>query len=114
MLKWSEWVSWSDLKVGSPTRAKIDIATLSGVYEAKHIDGETRLTIGETTNLKRRIKKQLVRGKHSAGRRIVANEDLSTIVVRWAVTRDHKVEQAALHILHIAQFGDLPTHTKRT
>lgn len=63
-----------------------------------------------------RIKQGLVKGKvpHSAGKRIRAQEDLSRLVVRWAVTDRPAAVEEELHKKYKAKFGELPKYTEHT
>lgn len=89
-----------------------------GVYEVKYIDSEERLTIGRASDLRMRIKQGLVKGKvpHSAGEKIRENEkeNLSRIVVRWAITDRPATVEEELHKRYEAEFGKLPKYTEHT
>lgn len=111
-LTWSDWTPWPNIlgqKGGQ-------IPKHPGVYEVKNLDSGNILTIGKTDNLHRRVQKALVQGKHlhSAGTRIRAVEDVTRLVVRWAVTDRPAAAEEELHRLHIQQFGRLPVHTLST
>lgn len=116
-LRWSDWIPWDDLKIdaryGGGTRVPSGI---SGVYEVKYAGADERLTIGKASDLRMRIKQALVKGKvpHSAGKRIRAQEDLSRIVVRWAVTDRPAAAEEELHKKYEAMFGKLPRYTEHT
>ena len=116
VLEWSDWIPWDDVKADARNGGVEVPNGVPGVYEAKCRGSEERLTIGETDDLRRRIKEHLVRGKgrHSSGERIRAQEDISKIVVRWAITDRRAVAQAALHERHVERFGRLPKYVKRT
>jgi hypothetical protein len=115
VLEWSEWRAWNDLKVGAKYEGGVTIPQVAGVYEVKYADDDRQLTIGKTFSLRRRIKRQLVRGKsHSSGKKIRANEDVSRIVVRWATTDRRAAAEEELHKKHKAKFGDLPKYTEHT
>jgi hypothetical protein len=62
----------------------------SGVYEVRHAerDRQERIYIGKAGDLRLRVRQGLVKGKlpHSGGHRIRELEDVSQLVVRWAVT----------------------------
>lgn len=116
-LEWSEWVPWDDLKIDARSEGGLRVPNRTpGVYEARFAESEERLTIGKAANLRRRIKQGLVKGKarHSAGKKIRASEDVSTIVVRWAVTDRPAAVEEELHRRHRVKFGRLPTYTKHT
>lgn len=114
VLEWSDWYSWEDIEIpnwGGRGREGVYIPNRApGVYEVRYVDADERLAIGETMDLRGRIRQALVKGKrpHAAGKRIRANEDISKIVVRWAVTDKHKEAEAALKGMHVATFGRLP------
>ena len=63
-----------------------------------------------------RIKQGLVKGKapHSAGDRIRAKEDVSKIVVRWAITNRPPAVEEEMHKKHLNRFGKLPKYVKHT
>ena len=115
-IKWSDWITWDDLKVDA-RRGGIKVPNKkSGVYEVKYEDVEERLTIGKASDLRMRIKQGLVKGKtrHSAGDRIRANEDNSKIVVRWAITDRPAAAEEELHKRHLGKFGKLPKYVEHT
>jgi hypothetical protein len=118
VLEWSDWSPWKDIKIpnwGGKGGEGVYIPNKTpGVYEVRYVDSSERLAIGETTNLRFRIRQALVKGKgpHSAGREIRSNEDTSRIVVRWAVTDKHKEVEAALKGMHVMTFGRFPKYTK--
>jgi hypothetical protein len=117
VLEWSEWIPWDDLRIDARSEGGLGVPNQTpGVYEARFAASEERLTIGKTTNLRQRIERGLVKGKmpHSAGKKIRASEDVSAIVVRWAVTDRPAAVEEELHRRHRAKFGRLPTYTKRT
>jgi len=108
LLEWSKWTAWSSI-------SRVTIPKVAGVYEVKYADQNKRLTIGKALNLRRRIKQQLVRGKkHSSGKKILANEDVSRIVVRWATTDRCAAAEEELHEQHRNNFDELPEYTKHT
>jgi len=116
VLEWSDWIPWDDLKADARYGGVKVPNGVPGVYEAKYGDSDERLTIGETGDLRRRIKEHLVRGKgrSTSGEGIRAQEDVSKIVVRWVITDRRAVAQAALHERHVERFGRLPKYVKRT
>lgn len=77
---------------------------------------EERLTIGKASDLRMRIRQDLVKGKtqHSSGKKIRANEDISKIVIRWAITERPASVEGELHKRYIEKFGILPKYTKHT
>lgn len=114
-LRWSPWVRWTALSA----QGYAVISEATGVYEAraKWAKGR-RLAVGQSDNLRRRVR-QLVRGRnHSAGKRIAADirsgrfaeSDLS---VRWAMTDHAACAEAALHCRHRERFGDNPEHVRQ-
>ena len=117
VLKWSEWVSWDDLKIDARYSGGVKVPNYwPGVYEVKYLDSEERLTIGKASDLRMRIKQGLVKGKvpHSAGKRIRGQEDVSKIVVRWAITDRPAAVEEELHRRYQSKFGGLPRYTKHT
>lgn len=117
VLEWSIWFAWEDLKVDARCGGGVKVPNGEpGVYEAKYIDSEARLTIGKASDLRMRIKQGLVKGKtpHSAGERIRANEDTSRIVIRWAVTSRPAAVEEELHRRYENHFGGLPKYVEHT
>jgi len=117
VLNWSRWVPWKDLERDAREPGGVRVPSkMSGVYEVRYTDAQERLHIGRASDLRMRIKQGLVKGKtpHSTGKRIRAGEDVSRIVVRWAVTGRAAAAEEELHRKHRARFGSLPRHTKRT
>jgi hypothetical protein len=117
VLRWSDWTAWHDL--GADARSEIDVPLPGrepGVYEVRRADAEERLTIGRASNLRRRVRRGLVKGKlpHSAGARIWQNEDLTGLLVRWAVTDRPAAVEEELHKQHVEKFGRLPKYTDHT
>ena len=116
-LSWSSWIPWDELKLDARYEGGVKVPNkVTGVYEAKYKDEEERLTIGKASDLRMRIKQGLVKGKvpHSAGNRIRREEDLSKIVVRWAITDRPSAVEEELHKQHIKKFGKLPKYTEHT
>jgi excinuclease UvrABC nuclease subunit len=87
-----------------------------GVYEVGYADADERLTIGKASDLRMRVRQGLVKGKvpHSAGDKIRAREELSRLVVRWAVTSRPAAAEEELHHRHKARFGRLPQYVSHT
>jgi hypothetical protein len=115
-LQWSEWFLWTELELDA-RKGGIKIPNeVPGVYEARYEEEEERLDIGKTSDLRRRIKEGLIRGKtdHSAGDRLREKEDVSKIVVRWAITDRPSCVEEELHRRHKYKFGKLPRHVKQT
>jgi hypothetical protein len=116
-LKWSEWHRWEDLAKPErgPGGVQVPLGT-PGVYEAKLEGQEERLAIGRASDLWHRVKQQLVRSqrRHPAGAKIRADEDLSKVRVRWAVTDRPAAAEEDLHQRHMRRFGRLPKYTERT
>ncbi len=115
-LAWSEWVKWTDLETDGGSNQGVEVPEKDGVYEVKREDEEQRLTIGRSGNLDRRVKKWMVNGNppHSAGCKILANEDTSGLQVRWATTNRPAAAEEELHRLHVEDFEKLPEYTKHT
>ena len=117
VLRWSDWVSWDDLKIDARHGGGVRVPNyIPGVYEVKYRDSEERLTIGETLDLRMRIKQGLVKGKtpHSAGSKIRAKEDVSNLVIRWAVTARPAAVEEELHRRYEVEHGEFPKYTKHT
>jgi hypothetical protein len=116
VLDWSDWIPWNRLKIHANKQQGISVPSDPGVYEVKLGNSQERLTIGKTGNLRNRIKGGLVKGyfPHSTGERIRKIEDVSQIVVRWAVTDRPSAVEEELHRIYIQTFGQLPKHTKST
>jgi hypothetical protein len=106
-LSWSEWYPFEFVS----TNIRL-IPKEPGVYEViepvKEHDNQCRLTIGETGNLRRRIRNQLIKGKgHSAGKDILINFEpaiRATLLVRWSLTGR----------IHITTHKCLPRFTDKT
>ena len=116
-LKWSDWYGWEQVAKDARSFDGVHIPNFKpGVYEAKHRDAEERLTIGKASDLRMRVRQGLVKGKtaHSTGDRIRRNEDVSTIVIRWAETSRPAAVEEDLHLRYRERFGGLPKHTKST
>jgi len=116
-LEWSAWYPWQHFLLDArsdPTGIKVPSAP--GVYEAKHSNTNERLTIGKTSNLRRRIKQGLIKGSspHSSGIHIRMQEDTTDIAIRWAVTERPSAVEEELHRRYQEQFGQLPKYTDRT
>jgi hypothetical protein len=114
-LQWGEWTAWDELRIDARQGEGVTVPNgRPGVYEVKYIDAEKRLTIGKASDLRMRVKQGLVKGKtsHSSGKRIRAKEDVSQIVVRWAVTDWPAAAEERLHKQHIERFGGLPLYTQ--
>lgn len=116
-LEWSDWFPWGELKIDARGGGGIRVPNwVPGVYEVKYGDTEERLTIGKASNLRERIKQGLVKGmsEHSTGKRIRPQEDVSKLMVRWAVTDRPAAAEEELHRRYREGFGRLPKHTKHT
>lgn len=115
-LNWSEWTSWSSIAL-LERDGGVNIPNKSpGVYEVKHEHSNECLTIGKAADLRWRVRQGLVRGKapHSSGSLIRAHEDLTTILVRWAVTDRPAAAEEELHRLYRCKYECLPKYTKHT
>lgn len=116
-LHWTDWYPWERLRPNvSKDPHAISPPKVSGVYEAKLNDQDERLTIGKAANLRKRVKRGLVKGKisHSSGKRIRAHEDTTQVVIRWAETDRPAAAEEELHKQHRERFGRLPKYTRRT
>jgi predicted GIY-YIG superfamily endonuclease len=108
-LIWSREVSWDELALGV-----VDVPSEAGVYSVYRIDEEDApaLHIGQTNDLYRRITQDLIKGTHSAGKRIRKKEDTSRLIIMWAVTDRPAAVEEELHRLHKeAHDGQLPIYT---
>jgi hypothetical protein len=117
ILDWSAWYAWSKFHLDARLDSEgVTPPDASGVYEARLIDTSERLTIGRTSNLRIRVKQGLVKGKvpHSSGKDIRTKEDISRIVIRWAVTDSPAAAEEELHKRYREFFGTLPKYTDRT
>ncbi|MGA2573244.1 MAG: hypothetical protein ABSF36_03410 [Candidatus Methanomethylicaceae archaeon] len=115
-LDWTDWAKWDDLKVDLRFNFGISVPNESGVYEAKLLEEEERLTIGKASNLRMRVKQGLAKGKlpHSAGEKIREKEDTSKIVVRWATTERPCAVEEELHKKYMLKFSRLPKYVDHT
>lgn len=116
-LNWSEWHPWNQLIIDARSGDGVAIPNkIPGVYEVKHRNASERLTIGKASDLRMRVRQGLVKGKtrHSAGKRIRKQEDVSKLMVRWAVTDRPAAAEEELHQRHIARFGKLPKYVQHT
>jgi hypothetical protein len=117
VLEWSQWVTWEDLRIDARGGQGIRVPNRkSGVYEARCKLTEERLTIGKASDLRMRVKQGLVKGKipHSSGKKIRDNENVSRIVVRWAVTERPAAAEEALHRKYHKRFSRFPKYTDHT
>jgi hypothetical protein len=110
-LEWSDWSAWEDIKADERRKnVTVRVPKEPGVYEAKYKDAEERLTIGRATNLRQRVKEELVRGNypHDAGDNIRLKETVADVIVRWAITSRPAATEEELHQRHRQRFGKLP------
>lgn len=116
-LTWSEWFAWEDIKADERRKnVPIRVPQEPGIYEAKYKDAEERLTIGRATNLRQRVKEELVRGNfpHDAGDNIRLKETVTDVVVRWATTSKPAAIEEELHQRYKQKFAKFPKYVKRT
>jgi len=114
VLNWSSWTPWEKLALhGHSDRGRPGIRNTPGLYEVRKVNSVQRLTIGETTNLYRRLRKDIVRGKHSAGERFRDIENTIELEVRWANVEKFKEAEAALKGLYVIKHGALPKYTRQ-
>lgn len=113
---WTEWYAWNRLMLDRRDPNSITPPNVSGVYEVKLNHEEERLTIGKASDLRKRVKKGLVKGQipHSSGKKIRVHEDTTQIVMRWAETDRPAAVEEELHQHHKEIFGRLPKYTIRT
>ena len=115
-LEWSDWYSWNRLKKDAREENGIKIPNQSGVYEVKRRRRESLQYIGKASNLRMRVRQGLIKGKvpHSGGKKIRKNEDVSKLIVRWAVTKRPSCVEEELHQKYIKKFGKSPKHVDHT
>lgn len=116
-LNWSDWHKWERFLRDARTDPNgIILPDESGVYEARLVNAEERLTIGKASNLRMRVKQGLVKGKvpHSAGKDIREKENTAQVIIRWATTERPAAVEEELHRRHVEMFGKLPKYTDRT
>src|SRR5215217_1196585 len=119
ILDWSPWIPWGDVLLDNRGGAGVSIPNhVPGVYEVRYADHKAaeRLHIGRTNDLRRRIRQGLVKGAvpHSTGKRIRQEEDVSRLVIRWAVAERPGAAEEELHSLYRRKFGRLPKYTLQT
>jgi hypothetical protein len=108
-IQWSEWVPWNSI----PYTAEI-IPDGPGVYEVvrkSHADG-IRLQIGKTIHLRTHLLNNLLGDtrESAVGGRIMAREDPTYLLVRWAEAEKHHPAKRELVRRHLAQFGRYPEY----
>ena len=118
-LNWGGWVPWPDILIANRGGAGVYIPNRKpGVYEVKRADhdGDERLYIGETGDLRFRVRQGLVKGKalHPAGTQIREGEDTSRLVVRWAETYRPACAEEELLRAYRARFANLPDYNRNT
>ena len=119
-LLWSDWAPWSDLLIDNRGGLGVAIPNqIPGVYEVKYADSEgddERLYIGKAADLRMRVRQGLVKGKlpHPGGKNIRDAEDVSRLVVRWAVTNRPAAAEEELHQVYRSKFGMLPAYTRNS
>jgi hypothetical protein len=109
MIEWSDWVPWTSI----PYITEI-IPEGPGVYEVvrkSQADGK-RLQIGKTIRLRVHLPDNLLGDlrESAVGGRIMAHEDVTHLLVRWAETQKHHATKRELVNLHLAQFGCYPEY----
>jgi len=118
VLAWSPWHRWLALSGDERGGAAVRLPSgRSGVYEVMVEGQRPRLTIGRASDLRGRVKHQLVRGSgssHPVREAIMQNEDLGRVFIRWALTDRPAAAEEALHLDHIRRHGRLPKYTQRT
>jgi hypothetical protein len=117
VLQWSNWIEWNRMLLDARIDPSgVSIPEKSGMYEAKLVNIEERLTIGKASNLRMRIKQGLVKGKvpHSSGKDIRYFENTSKILIRWAITDRPSAVEEELHKQYYSFYGKLPKYTDRT
>ena len=112
VLEWSEWHSWLDVERDARYDGVAVPNGQPGVYEVRIRGHNERLVIGMSSDLRRRVKDGLVRGKagHPAGEKVRTKENVEDVEVRWAVTDRPAAVEEELHKRHKGKFGELPKH----
>jgi hypothetical protein len=110
-LEWSEGVAWTSI----PYIAEI-IPEGPGVYEVvrqSQPDG-VRLQIGKTIHLRQHLLGNLLGDLRdtAVGGRIMAEEDVTYLLVRWAETEKHHAVKGELVKRHLRRFGCYPEYDK--
>ena len=115
-LRWSEWHPWNEIIEDARSGGIVIPNKIPGVYQARYINAEEMLTIGRTNDLRMRIRQGLVKGKtpHSAGKSIREKEDVSQLIVRWAVTDRPSAAEEDLHRKYVDRYGKWPLYTDHT
>ena len=121
ILHWSNWIPWKRLEEATdgPGGSR-DVPRVPGVYEVKRSNQSIeRMHIGQTTNLNRRIIRQLIPGvRHSTGWRIHTAlqegvEDKCALLVRWAPTEYPCCVEEVLKKRYLTRFGEKPEYNKQ-
>jgi hypothetical protein len=118
VLAWSPWVPWNSLLEDQRRRTgpRLPVGR-SGVYEVMAEGQRIRLVIGRSSDLRTRVRHELVMGvggAHTARAAILANEDMPKVYVRWALTDRPAAAEEALHLEHKHRHGRMPKYTQRT
>jgi len=115
-LEWSEWYTWNRLKNDARDENGIKIPDMSGVYEVMRRRRQGMLYIGKASNLRMRVRQGLIKGKvpHSGGKKIRKKEDVSKLLIRWAITKRPSCVEEELHQKYIKKFGKKPKHVDHT
>jgi len=112
--QWSDWHAWSSLCIRKGDEGCAPVPDVPGVYEVRRKGQPDRIDIGMTEDsLNSRLRRALVKGTHSAGKRFRDSQDLSVLEVRWCPTRKAREVEAYLKGKHVAEFGRLPTYTRQ-
>jgi len=114
VLDWTEWFAWNEVKQDARRPGAVSVPARPGVYEARLTDEAERLTIGRSSHLRSRVKQGLLKGETVVGRKVRQNEDVSRILIRWALTDRPAAAEEELHCQHTDEFGRLPKHTCHT
>ncbi len=106
-LEWSNWVAW----VSVPDQNAPVESGVYGVVRRGETDG-VRLHIGETIHLHHHLLRNLLGDKRptAVGGRIMANEDVTQLLVRWTETVDHHAAKTELINRHLKAFGRYPEY----
>jgi hypothetical protein len=108
-IEWSDWAPWTSIPYISEV-----IPEGPGVYEVARkgqADGK-RLQIGKTIHLRVHLLDNLLGDtrESAVGGRIMAHEDVTYLLVRWAEIEKHHAAKRELVNLHLAQFGCYPEY----
>lgn len=114
-LQWTDWYEWREFKKDRRSDPEaLNVPSESGVYEARLKGSDERLAIGKASDLRMRVKQGFVKGKtaNSFGQKVRDGEDVSQVVIRWALTDRPACCQEELYRLHQQEHGQLPKYAE--